>query len=194
MKKALIIHGSFGSPKENWFPWLTEQLVGKDIDVLAPQFPVDDYDQVASGKVIDFNQSLDSWLSYFEENVAKFIDNETTIFAHSIAPVFLLHAFTKHTDLSSKASVFVCPFLKLESKDFYEVNHSFYSNDFDFKNLSDRLGKIDVLYSQNDPYVDEKLSEEFANKLEAYELVFPTGGHLNSESGFTEFPQLLDLL
>ena len=27
MKNYIIVHGSFGSPQENWFPWLSENII-----------------------------------------------------------------------------------------------------------------------------------------------------------------------
>jgi hypothetical protein len=41
--KVLILHGSFGSPSENWFPWLKLKLEELGHRVLTPQMPVDDY-------------------------------------------------------------------------------------------------------------------------------------------------------
>jgi hypothetical protein len=37
---AVIIHGSFGSPFENWFQWLYKELTNKGIDTIVPQFPI----------------------------------------------------------------------------------------------------------------------------------------------------------
>lgn len=28
MKKALLLHGAYGNPTENWFPWLQQKLNG----------------------------------------------------------------------------------------------------------------------------------------------------------------------
>ena len=36
------------------------------------------------------------------------------------------------------------------------------------------------------------ISRDFANKLNAELTVIKNGGHLNSDSGFTQFPQLLE--
>lgn len=42
----LIIHGSYGSPDGNWFPQLKENLEALGQTVFAPQFPVDDWEEV----------------------------------------------------------------------------------------------------------------------------------------------------
>ena len=35
----VIVHGSYGTPFENWFPWLFQRLSEAGKNVLAPQFP-----------------------------------------------------------------------------------------------------------------------------------------------------------
>lgn len=39
MRNVLIFHGTEGHPKENWFPWLKEELETEDCNVHVPQFP-----------------------------------------------------------------------------------------------------------------------------------------------------------
>ena len=34
-----LVHGSFGKPFENWFPWLEEELSKRDIVCTIPTFP-----------------------------------------------------------------------------------------------------------------------------------------------------------
>jgi predicted alpha/beta hydrolase family esterase len=53
MKNAFIIHGSYGHPKENWFPWLKNELEKLNYKVFVPAFPTPQ------------NQSLASWFKTF---------------------------------------------------------------------------------------------------------------------------------
>lgn len=39
MGEVLIFHGTGGSPKGNWFPWLKKELEEKDYQVFVPQLP-----------------------------------------------------------------------------------------------------------------------------------------------------------
>lgn len=50
-----------------------------------------------------------------------------------------------------------------------------------------------VLYSDNDPYVDKKLSLDFAEKLGSKKILIRGGKHLNSEAGFDDFPLVFEL-
>ena len=42
MNNIFIIHGSFGSNIENWFPWIKEKLDNDNTLVTIPQFPINE--------------------------------------------------------------------------------------------------------------------------------------------------------
>jgi len=62
------MHGSYGSPEENWFRWLEKELIGLGHKVILEQFPVDDWDTITKigpeeidnydPKVLDLSQKL----------------------------------------------------------------------------------------------------------------------------------------
>ena len=37
MTKVFLIHGSHGSPEENWFPWLKQELEKAGLEVIVPE-------------------------------------------------------------------------------------------------------------------------------------------------------------
>ena len=49
-------------------------------------------------------------------------------------------------------------------------------------------------YSKNDPYVKYEAEKEFADTIATKQIVIDNGGHLNSESGYTEFKELLEYI
>ena len=53
---------------------------------------------------------------------------------------------------------------------------------------------IICFYSKNDPYVKYEAEKEFADTVATKQIVIDDGGHLNSESGYTEFKELLEYL
>ena len=69
--KFVLFHGAFGSPEGNWFPQLKEKLEALGQEVIAPQFPVDSWDEVTKvgEKAPLKNQSLQNWLTTFESMV-----------------------------------------------------------------------------------------------------------------------------
>ena len=75
MDNYIILHGSFGSKDGNWFPWLKNELEKANKKVILPQMPV------GVG-----NQNFENWSRVLDEIN---INGDTTIIAHSIAPVFV---------------------------------------------------------------------------------------------------------
>lgn len=197
--KFVIFHGAFGSPSGNWFPELKEKLESLGQEVLVPQFPVENWDEITrSGpKVIPKNQSLDNWLQIFEEELLpKIKKGEKLCFiGHSLGPVFILHVVDKF-NLQLDSGIFVSPFMeKLNIKlwQFDLVNKTFYKSDFDWKKLRRLIPVSYVLYSPDDPYVNEKYPKKFAQKLGSSIISVKGGKHLNDEAGLTNFPLVLEL-
>ena len=198
--KFIIFHGAFGSTKENWFPWLKNELEKLNQQVILEQFPIDDYDEITKiGPTIPSkNQNLINWFKAFEKCILPKINREDKLvfIGHSLAPVFILHLVNKY-DLKLKAGIFASPFLTfLHEKDVWQfdhVNSSFYKTDFDFKKIKKHLLNSYVIYGDNDPYVDKKFPLDFAKKMDSKIIIVKKGGHLNEEFGYTKFPLILKL-
>lgn len=196
----LIMHGSYGSPEENWFRWLEKELKDSGHSIILEQFPVDDWDQVSSIGQEDISsyapkQSLSIWENYFTENILPKVKAEPTVFVgHSSAPIFMLHMLQKYS-FSLVGAVFVAPFFDIPDRpaiwQFYPSNKSFYSYDFDFAKITSQLGESFVVYGDDDPYVPAVESPLFAQKLGSEVRVIQGGGHCGSI--FKEFPLIKDL-
>lgn len=191
--KFFIFHGSYGSPQENWFPWLKKELESIGQDVVTLQFPVEDIEEITKlgkTKAVAKNQNLSNWLSFFQKNILKQIKGTDKIIfiGHSIAPVFILHAVSKF-DIQLDCGIFVSPFLQI-STDFWEynmVNRSFLKKNFDFKNLKKLIPTSYVLYGSDDPYVKKENFMEFSDRMNSSNIEVKKGGYLNAEFGFTRF-------
>jgi len=179
MKNYIILHGSFGSKTGNWFPWLKEQLELKKMEVTVPQMPV--------GVGI---QNYNSW----SNELSKLNINEnTTIIAHSIAPVFICK-YLINNKVKVQKLIFVCGFnnyLGID-KDFDSVNESMYTDNLE--EIKEYCKDIVCYYSDNDPYVKYEVEKDFADTIANKQYIINNGGHLNAESGYTEFKELLQEL
>ena len=177
MKKIyLILHGSFGSNEGNWFPWLKEQLEKNNKKVLIPQMPV------GVG-----NQNFENW-----SNVLNKLDisENTVIIAHSIAPIFVCKYLITN-QIKVKKLIFVCGFnnyLGIDS-DFDAVNEPMFIDNFD--DVKKYCKDIVCYYSDNDPYVKYDVEKAFADKLTDKQYVIKNGGHINAETGYTKFEEIL---
>ena len=181
MNNYFILHGSFGSPFSNWIPWLRAELEKDNMQVYTPDFPIG----------VGY-QNYDNWSKVLNSYVdAGLINENTIIYAHSISPIFICKFLANHK-INVKRLVFVCGFNNyLGINDEYDnVNKSmFFDNLEDVKNY---CNDIICYYSNNDPYVKLEAEKEFADIVATEQHCIPNGGHLNAESGYIEFKELLE--
>jgi uncharacterized protein len=174
--RVLLIHGSYGSASGNWFASFKAELEARDVEVHAPQFPT------------PINQSPRSWLAALERS-GYALDEQTIIVAHSLGALFALHLL-ENSGQRITAAFFVAPFLQELGNRFDEVNRPFFK-EFDFELLREQVPASTVYLSDNDPYVPFGLSVEFGMKFASRLVIRKGAGHFNEESGYTQFPRLL---
>lgn len=92
MKKAFIVHGAYGNPNENWFPWIREELEKLGYAVYVPPFPTPKH------------QSLEEWKDKFQEYKQQWGNKETIIIGHSIGVAFALRMLMNRIGPSLKAA------------------------------------------------------------------------------------------
>ena len=93
-----IIHGSFGSPYSNWFGWLSDFISSDGKQVYVPAFPI------GVG-----NQNYENWNKLLKVYVdLGLINEDTTIIAHSIAPVFVCKFLVENkVKINTKVNFFI---------------------------------------------------------------------------------------
>lgn len=176
----IIIHGSFASPFSNWIPWLRYELEKKNLEVYTPDFP--------SG--VGF-QTYENWSKLLKTYMnAKILTENTTIFAHSIAPVFICK-FLIENKLKVKKLVFVCGFNNYLgiNQEYDTVNKSMYLDNLE--EVKKYCNDIVCYYTDNDPYVKYEVEKTFADTIATKQKIIPNGGHLNGETGYQKIPELL---
>ena len=67
----------------------------------------------------------------------------------------------------------------------------YFTNLADVKNYCD---DIVCFYSDNDPYVKYEVEKDFANKIATEQVLIPNAGHINSESGYDVFEDIVPYL
>lgn len=178
-----LIHGSFGSPFVNWLPWLRKELRNRSKEVYTPDFPT------GTGF-----QNYDNWSKLLKVYLnTGLITKSTTIIAHSIAPVFICK-FLIENKIKVKKLIFVCGFNNYLgiNEDYDNVNRGmFLENLADVKQYCD---EIICFYTENDPYVKYESEKAFADTIATNKIIIKDGGHLNSESGYRKFPEILEVI
>lgn len=175
----VIVHGSYGSPFENWFPWLYDKLTKEGKNVLVPQFPC--------GAGI---QNYDNWRRVLD-SYKHLIDENTTFIGHSLAPAFIVD-YMLNNNLKVKKLLLVAPFYgTINIPEFDEVNVPFFTKN-DMSRIAYLVPKRICYISNNDPYVPRQLSVDFSKKIDAEMLFVDNAGHFNTSAGFSSFETLLD--
>ncbi|MEM3876493.1 MAG: alpha/beta hydrolase [Candidatus Micrarchaeaceae archaeon] len=181
IQRVFIIHGTNGSSKENWFPWLKEELskANPDMEVIVPDLP--------TGNA----QSIESWLRVFQPYM-DMITEDTVFIGHSLGPAFIL-SILEQVDKRIRAAFLVAPFVtKLGIEQFDKLNKTFIEKRFDWERIRPHCSKFTIYASDNNPYVSMNKSRYVAENTKARFIVVHNAGHFNSAAGYTKFEQLLE--
>jgi len=174
----IIIHGTRGSPEENWFPWLAQELRKDSLQVSVPRFPTPE------------GQSLENWRRVFAEEFNS-LDSQTVLVGHSIGVAMALRLLEASSS-PVKGSFLVSGWHGLLNlPEFDPLIESFFREPFDYEGIGRKYGYCKMYHGSNDPYVPVKMGKELADQLGVPLEVISGGGHLSAESGYTEFPGLL---
>lgn len=182
MKNALILHGTGGSSKGNWFPWLKTKLEERGYKVAVPDLPGSDAPNIKR-----YNEFLLS--QGFEYN------EETVVIGHSSGAVEilgLLQALPEGTKI--KAAIFVGAFMDDLGRDDLK---GLFEEPFDFEKIETRADKFIFIHSDDDPLCPLEGAQFLSDMLDA-ELIVQTGQqHYSIGKGgsqFKEFPFILEVI
>lgn len=183
MTNVAVVHGTFGKPFENWFPWLEAELTKKDIKCLVPQFPT------PSG------QSYENWeklLTYYVSIGA--IDSESILIGHSSGAPFLVKYLINNPTVI-KGLITVSGFNHFVSgmEAFDNLNSDFY-----FEPNTEALNKstknVQCFQSDNDPYLPPNVLASFIESVGGKSHLVKDAGHFNADAGYKEFHQIMEFI
>lgn len=177
MKNFFIIHGTDGHSKENWFPWMKQQLELEGFECIVPDFPCEDGHQ------------LSKWYGELDKYKDK-ITEETTFIAHSRGVSFVLNLLT---DFNYKIDslYMIGGFIDYLWQKPNTPPTSFFAKPFDYTKIKKHCNRFVNYQSDNDPYIPVEHGKKISDVLNArYELV-SNAGHFNTAAGYTTFDVLL---
>ncbi len=175
----LILHGIGGKAGIHWQQWLHDQLVQDGHKVVMPTLSSPDH------------PDRQTWLTEITGYMASIDPKDTVIVAHSLGVPSALDYLERATE-PIKAFVSVSGFAVPLGT---ELNEYFLQEKpIDFNKVVDKIGKAYVLYGDNDPYVNQTALHDLAKELKVEPLIIHNGGHLNTDAGYTHFPQLLAII
>jgi predicted alpha/beta hydrolase family esterase len=187
MKNAILVHGwahrnEFYDPKyptlsnSHWFPWLSKQLMIRDIHTVAIEIPMAHYPK------------YETWKKEFE----RFdITPETILVGHSCGGGFLVRWLSENKDISVDKVILVAPWLGLEPDQDFDANF------FDFEmdpQIAKRTKRLTIFNSNDDVDEIQKSVAILRDKLKGIKYKeFANKGHFTLKGlGTEEFPELLE--
>jgi len=183
-KNALLIHGLNGHVNENWKPWLKAELEKNNWAVSVPLLPKADHPII----------------SEWNEVLAGEFKGNSVIVGHSLGCAAALNLVQTMGKKVHKL-ILVAPvnpkqkwqtLQELYPQGDWNAVKSFTEIKFDWKKISDLVGKIIIYYSDNDPYIPLESIDFYRQNLpNAIFKFMPGKGHLNRKAGMIEFPELL---
>jgi len=176
---VLILHGIGGFPGIHWQQWLHDELVKKKHTVWMPMLPKSDH------------PDRKEWLSEISRILKQVDLKNLIIVGHSLGVTTALD-FIETLDTQIRGLISVSGF----AKDYGSaLNSSFLKQkEIDLQKVRKNIKQPVVVFGDDDPYVPQDVLEDLAKQLFIASLVIPEGGHLNTESGFKEFPLFLEII
>ena len=146
-----IIHGIYGNPKENWFPWMKKELEALGCKVFVPRFPNPE------------NPKLSEWLKFFDK-YKNYLNKNSIVVGHSMGVAFLLRILEKHP---AKAAFFVASVTPGIKNKYSWSMKTFISKELDWSKIKNHCKQFFIYNSDNDPYIPLSKGKELAENLDS---------------------------
>ncbi len=176
-----LIHGFTASSRSNWFPWLREELHKKAIEITIPDMP-------------DTNDPhLLPWIDKIDD-VAKVVDENTIFIGHSLGCISVLR-YVLQKNIKIRGAILVSGFIyenpmEIQTKGLSE----FVEDTIDVERLKVLIPNRVAVSATDDDIVPWEATKDMADQLDARLILLSSGKHFIERDGFTEFPEVLEIL
>ena len=176
---AFIFHGVYGHSKENWFPWLKNNLEQNNIETVVLDFPTPN------------NQTLENWIKIIKPFTPK-IDEDTIFIGHSLGTLFSFHVLST-IDIKVNSLFLVAPFEEnTKNKEINSPISSFINTPINWDKVNSSIKYSSIYASFDDPYIPLKSSLKVAKFLNIEKInLYLNAGHFNEKIGYITFNDLL---
>lgn len=174
--KYLIIHGIQGQAGIHWQGWLSDNLSKNGHEVIMKSYP--DADCPVREK----------WLETTKNFLSNILLQNLIIVTHSLGAVTAMD-FIEGLNGPIRGLVTIAGFYRDYGA---ELNSYFLrSKDIDINRVRGNIKKSVVIFGDDDPYVPQEELKALAEGLQTESVIIHKGGHLNTDSGYKEFPLVL---
>ncbi len=180
---VFLVHGTFGKPFENWFPWLERELDKEGIGCIIPSFPTPQHQTYP-----DCERLMDYYCDM------GIVNNETVLIGHSCGSIFLVHYLLVH-GINVKGLICVSGYNNFVSGNnlMDGLNSSFYINKQDI-NITKSAKEVLAFYGDDDPNIPQNYLEEFASAIGGQAICVKNAGHFNASAGYLQFDDVLNTI
>ena len=161
----LILHGLEGSGPDHWQTWLAGRLRARGEEVAYPDLPD------------PFDPQPDAW----ETTLKEVLTGDQVVLCHSLACLLWLRAAAAGWAAAERVLLVAPPY----RPDIGPVDR--------FLAHRATAGDVEralVVCSDNDPYCPEGALELYAKPLEMPAHLLPGAGHINTDAGYGEWPDV----
>lgn len=175
---TVVLPGWNGSGDGHWQTWLEEQLRAEGREARRPVFGDLDHPDLAD------------WLAALRTCLADLPADAYDVVAHSLGAVLWLHHVANPGDSPRAARVLlVAP--PSPRTDIDEIA-AFFPPPMDIDTVRRGADGTVLVAGDDDPYLPEGIAAAYGLPLKMATTVVAGGGHLNVESGYGEWPAVLD--
>lgn len=188
-KTVLILHGTEGHSKKNWYPWLKDELEKQGFNVIVPNMPD------------SRNPQLRLWLKHLQK-IIKEISGEFIIIGHSLGCPTALQFIQNNKINVSKLYLIAPTHSKMDWQQIEETHEKgqcecikkVTNAGYDASQINQLVKEIHLYLSEDDTYIPFNVLKLFQD-LKPINHLYKNKGHFNkSTRDMVEFLDLLDEL
>lgn len=175
---TLVIPGWHGSGPGHWQSWLEERSAELGRPTLRPDFADLEH------------PDLTQWLAALRDALAELPADDYDVVAHSLGAVLWLHHVADPGESPRAARVAL-----VSPPDPATGNPQlagFFPPSLDVDTVRRGADGTVLVAGDDDPHLPHGIAAAYGLPLKMATTVIPGGGHLNSESGYGEWPAVLD--
>ncbi|HSY14853.1 MAG TPA: alpha/beta hydrolase [Jatrophihabitantaceae bacterium] len=175
---TVILHGWQVASPDHWQNWLAGELRSAGREVRFPDLPTPEH------------PDLGSWLAALWDTLAGLPDDGFDVVCHSLGSVLWLHHATQRasTPKPSRVALVAPPSPSLGTIELA----SFFPPPVDVDAVRGAADGTVLVGGDADPQCPEGIADAYGRPLKMATTVIPGGAHLNVESGFGQWPAVLD--
>ena len=176
MKRVILIHGWGGSSKDNWFPWLKDELEKYGYQVIVPDMQETD------------SPIIEKWVKCLSDNIDELGEN-TYFVGHSVGCQTILRYLEK-VDTPVGGAIFVAGWFNLENmEDETEENIAkpWIEIPINIEKIKSVLPKSTLIISDNDDYGAFEENKQKFKEFVTKEVILHNAEHITG----LKYPEIL---